>query len=281
VNVAEFTALLREPSVLEEFKRALGLPSEPVAVELRGLGEAFARQERRQEQTMEAIDRLTQAQARADLRLSELARRTDERFAEMAEAQRHTDQVLADFARRTEERFGRVDDRLLNIDHRLHTVEENLAETARHLGEMAARQGHLDRAMRDVRSEVGGLSQSFGFWVEDIVAADLPDWLEQHHGVRVEGLQPDMVTLSDGRKEEVDGLGRGVGPSGAVIVVCEAKSRIWPREVEEFRDKVDRLAPSLEHPPLPVLVGYSVQRSARVTAAECRVLLVATREFRG
>jgi hypothetical protein len=66
-----------------------------------------------------------------------------------------------------------------------------------------------------------------------------------------------------------------------VTVVCEAKSRIWPREVEEFRDKVDRIASALESPPLPVLVGYAVQRSARVTAAECRVLLVATREFRG
>ncbi len=135
--------------------------------------------------------------------------------------------------------------------------------------------------MGGLRKEVGALSGNLGALLEDLVQASLPAYLERAHSVIVSGrLETAFLAGPDGTEEEIDVYGDATGPSGPVAVVAEAKGRIYAREVQAFRDKVDCVKQRLGLSPFGVMVGYRVHPSARAVAERAGIVLVTTAELR-
>ncbi|MDR7414045.1 MAG: hypothetical protein QN202_07670 [Armatimonadota bacterium] len=305
-TVTDFQDLLRllreRPEWREELRRLLlteelfALPQgvRELATEVRRLAELQAR-------THEQISQLVQAQVRAE----EQARRLEQALAELAQAQRRTEervgrleQALAELAqaqRRTEERVGRLEQALAELaqaqrrtEERVGHLEQALAELAQAQRRTEERVGHLEGAVerlaeaqarteqvvQQLAQQVGRLSDAVGFTLEELARELAPAYLAERYGIRVAALERRFFTV-DGEEVEVDFFGEGTRDGEPVVVLGEARSRIYGRDVETLARRARALGPQLLGTPVPVLFGFVVHPSAVEAAARTGVLVVA------
>ncbi len=164
---------------------------------------------------------------------------------------------------------------------KLSAAVRDLAEAQRRteerLDKLAETVDHLAKAVDNLRVELGSLSETIGFGLEDIAKVVLPGWLYRHLGVEVE-LERRFLYLGD-REIEVDLYGEYMEKESKVIIVGEAKSRIYGRDVEKFYNEIYR--PIADHfrnkaKVIGVLFGYLIHPSAQRMAQKLGLYTVAS-----
>lgn len=68
---------------------------------------------------------------------------------------------------------------------------------------MAAAIGELSRSHVAPRQEVGGLSQSYGFTLEDIARTVLPSWLERHLQVQASHSNENLPRRAPAKRKSI------------------------------------------------------------------------------
>ncbi len=245
-----------------------------VKAALERLAEAQARAEERLSGVEErmsrlelAVERLAEAQARAEERLSGV----EERVSRLELAVERLDRAverLAEAQARAEERLSGVEERTSRLEmavERLDGAVERLAEA----------QARTERAVQELAQAVGRLSDTVGYGLEDIARVILPGYLERHFGIRVEELERRFVG-PEGQEVEVNLYGEGQEDGQPVVVLGEAKSRIYGRDVEEFVRVIGPVAEGIREKVVKVMVGYLIHPSASRLAQQQGVLLVAS-----
>ena len=222
--------------------------------------EAIFRLTEAQARTDQAVQRLTEALVRIEATLERFMVKTDRSIAELREGQARTEATLERFEA-THKRFEATHKRFEAAHERFEATHER-----------------FERNFAAIRKELGALSETAGLDVEDIVSADLPDWLKRHHEIIVELQCPFFLAgLGD---EELDGFGEGLGPNGKITVLAEAKNRVRAREVDAFCSKAERVRAVVTGTVLPVLIGRALYPEAQKRAAELGLTLVSTRALR-
>ncbi|MDR7515466.1 MAG: hypothetical protein QN165_11730 [Armatimonadota bacterium] len=263
-TVTDFQDLLRllreRPEWREELRRLLlteelfALPQgvRELATEVRRLAELQAR-------THEQISQLVQAQVRAE----EQARRLEQALAELAQAQH-----------RTEERVGRLEQALAELAQAQRRTEERVGHLEGAVERLAEAQARTEQVVQQLAQQVGRLSDAVGFTLEELARELAPAYLAERYGIRVAALERRFFTV-DGEEVEVDFFGEGTRDGEPVVVLGEARSRIYGRDVETLARRARALGPQLLGTPVPVLFGFVVHPSAVEAAARTGVLVVA------
>ncbi len=187
-----------------------------------------------------AIERLAEAQQRAEERMDRLEAAVER----LAEAQR-----------RTEERVDR-----------LEAAVERLAEA----------QSRTQRAVDRLARQVGGLSETVGGDIEDIAYIVLHDVLQREFGWRVGPLQRTWQTW-DGRPEEVNLFGQASDPAQperTIWIVGEAKHNLTLKQVERFARQVERARHHLAGELFPVCFCYRARPEVQERLQELGIRLV-------
>ncbi|MEI7892643.1 MAG: hypothetical protein WCI05_06105 [Myxococcales bacterium] len=292
----QFLAQVRNPAVLGELKQLLGLPDLVKALHqveatlchmdrrIGLLSEAIDRLTLAQARTDQMVQRLSEAQARTDLtverldqkverlnekveRLNEKVERLDQKVEGLIEAQTRTDQtikVLIEAQTRTDrtvDRLGQNVAEFRDAQIRTETTLERFMVSS-------------EKSTAALRKEVGALAATVGLDVEDIVSADLPDWLHRHHQIHANLQCP--CFLSELGDEELDAFGEGDGPNGKITILAEAKNRVRTREVDAFWSKAERVRALVNGAFFPVLIGRAIYPDAKQRAEELGLTLVST-----
>ncbi|MDH7485803.1 MAG: hypothetical protein QHJ81_05940 [Anaerolineae bacterium] len=206
-----------------------------------------------------ALSTLAQAQERTEARMGELARaqaRTEARVSELAEAQARTEARVSELAEaqaRTEERVGRLEQAM-----------ERLAEA----------QARTEDALQELSRQVGALSENVGYGLEDIARVVLPGYLQFRYGLKVSRLERRLFQV-DGEAVEFDLYGEGSRDGKPIAVLGEVKSRIYWREVVQFRERLERVRPQMIREAVPLMFGYFIDLTA-MEAAQEDILLIAS-----
>lgn len=166
---------------------------------------------------------------------------------------------LAEAQVRTEERVSRLEDAV-----------ERLAEAQARTEEAVER---LAKAQRELSVEVGKLSTAIGFGIEDIGRVVLPGYLKRHFGIEVEELERRFF-LVDGEEIELNLYGEGKKDGKRIVILGEAKSRIYRGEVEEFMKAVNKL--KIEEEVFKVMFGFFIHPSGTELAEAEGIVLVAS-----
>jgi len=201
------------------------------------------------------VDKLAEAQHRTEQRveqLTEVQRRTEERL-ERLEA---VVEQLAEAQRRTEERL-----------ERLEAVVEQLAEAQR----------RTEETLATLASQVGGLSDTIGFGLEDVARVMIPGWFERHMDIVVEEEFRPTYVSGDGKEFQVNLFGKGRRADGKdVILAGECKSRIQRREVAAFAKTLRAVRKAYaEMDVVAFMFGYLVHPSADEEAEKHGILVLA------
>jgi len=173
---------------------------------------------------------------------------TRDDFRELRDAIRE----LAEAQQRTEARV----ESLAEAQQRTEARVESLAE-AQQRTEQALRT--LTEEHRKTRRQVGGLSATVGYRLEDEAFMGLPPLLERDFGLTLDSpLKRRFVQDKDGKQVEVNIIGYGTREGKRVTVFGEAKSQLSKRLVNEFvKKKLFRFSGVFEEI-LPVLVTYMI-----------------------
>ena len=153
------------------------------------------------------VKELAEAQKRTEQRFKELAdaqQRTDQRFEELAIAQRQADQRMEKLAQALE---------LLIKDH------------------------------QETRRQLGGLSMTVGYALENIAYKGLPELLKRDFGLIVKDrLKRQYVLDKEGEYIEVNIVGEATQNGKTVVIVGEGKAQLSRNDVDRFiRKKLNRL----------------------------------------
>lgn len=194
----------------------------------------------------QSIDKLAQAQER-----------TERRVEQLAEAQQRTEQRLEKLTERV--------DQLARAQQRTEEALTTLAEEH-----------------RETRRQLGGISGTLGYTLEDRAYLALPKLLEKDYGITLEEeLTRDFVQDNKGEKTEVNILGRGRQNGNEILIVGESKSQLSKNNIDDFvRKKLRRLEGT--HPHLfAVVVAYRISEpDVKDYAREKGVAIYLSHQFR-
>ncbi len=251
----------------------------------------------------EAVEKLVEAQARSEARLSGVEERLTGVEGRMDRGESRMDRVEAAIERlteaqaRSEERLSRVEARLSGVEERLSGVEgrmDRVEAAIERLTEAQARSearlerleissaehrqatDRLEKSIDQLRQQVGGLSETVGGDIEDIAYIVLHDVLRREFGWQVGPLERTWQHWGV-EAEEVDVFGTATDPAqpGRTIwIVGEAKHNLTMREVERFSKQVERARRYLQGEVFAVCFCYRARPEVqeRIRAAGLRLV---------
>ncbi|MGQ9497925.1 MAG: chordopoxvirus fusion protein, partial [Desulfotomaculales bacterium] len=169
--------------------------------------------------------------------------RTEQRVEELAQAQKRTEQRVEELAQAQK----RTEQRVEELAQAQKRTEEELQKL---IGEHA-----------ETRRQLGGLSATVGYRLEDEAFKALPALLQRDHGLTVKGrLTRKFVRDNRGEDIEVNILGRAERNGQTYTIVGESKSQLSKKDVDTFiRKKLKRLE-GIFDAIFPVLVTYMISQ---------------------
>jgi chemotaxis protein histidine kinase CheA len=236
-----------------------------------------------QARTDESVKTLAQVQARTDESVKTLAQvqaRTDESVKTLAQAQARTDEsvkTLAQTQARTDESVkelaqaqARTDDRLTRVEIAVEKLAQAQAQT-----EVAIQK--LSLRIDDLAAQVGGLSNRFGFSLEEFSQALLPPWLEHYYGITNLYLERSYLKLPFGEYVEADLAGEGKREGKPLLVLVECRSMIGGSETRRLAEKMAQMVSQWEDTPresFRAIVAMNIHPTAVPVAEELGVVLI-------
>jgi exonuclease VII small subunit len=140
---------------------------------------------------------------------------------------------------------------------------------------LAEAQARTEEALQELSRQVGRLSDTVGFGLEDIARVVVPGWLYRHEGIELENLTRKFIKVN-GEELEINLYGEGSKGGAKITILGEAKSRIYSSDVEGFdrlAEKVKRFVPNNTY---KLMFGYYVHPSAEQEAKKRGVTLIAS-----
>ena len=134
------------------------------------------------------------------------------------------------------------------------------------LEKLAAAQVQTERTLNDLidahretRRQLGGLSMTVGYTLENAAYRALPELLKADYGIEVQGqIIRTYLTDNRGRSLEVNIYGKGRENGREVVILGESKSQLSANHIERFINRrLKPLRPQFEHV-LPVLVTHMI-----------------------
>lgn len=176
---------------------------------------------------------------------------------------------------RLEEAFGRLAEAQARTEAALTRLAEAQARTEERVQSLAEAQARTEAALRALTQQVGRLSETIGFTLEDLAREVTPAYLAQHYGIQVPLLERRFFVF-EGQELEIDFYGEGRRDGEPVAVVGEVRSRIYGLDVEEVVLRVTQLAPQLPGSPVAVLFGFVIHPSAREVASHLGAIVISS-----
>ena len=185
------------------------------------------------EDLKDAVKALAVAQARAEERLEGVENRMDRVEAALE---------------RLEAAQARSEKRLEGLENRMDRVEATLDRLAVAQAGTEEALKKLTEAHDETRKQLGGLSHTVGYILENEAYRALPALLKAEHGIEVEDrLIRTYLTTDRGYPVEVNIFGRGRRDGCAVVVIGESKSQLSAKNIDHFiQGRLTRLEPLFE-----------------------------------
>jgi myosin heavy subunit len=239
------------------------------------------------------LDELIEASLRHDAQIAEntraierLIRVTEQQSEQIAEntraiaelravTEKHSEQIaentraIAELRAVTEKHSEQIAENTRAIAELRAVTEkhsEQIAENTRAIAELRASVERLartaerhERRLENLERQMGGLSATVGYTLENTAYKALPVLLARDYGIQVQGkLTRDYVVAPDGSAYEVNILGTGVQNGRTVTIVGESKVQLSVQEVDRFLRRKLKPLQSLVENPFPVLVAHMV-----------------------
>jgi chromosome segregation ATPase len=216
----------------------------------------------------EAQRRTEEAQKRTAEELASFKKSTEENFnkvwiaiRELAEAQKRTEERLESFKKTTEENFNKVWNAIRELTEAQKRTEERL--------------NNLIEEHRKTREKLEGLSDSFGYLLEDRAIKSLPKILKENYDIEVVGKLKRDYFIINREHIEVNIFGKVKKGDEEYTLLGEAKSRVSKKEIDKFIRKCEKISKEA----IKILISYVFSPEIKKYAHEKGIILIHSYEL--
>jgi predicted nuclease with TOPRIM domain len=148
------------------------------------------------------------------------------------------------------------------------TEFNELKEVVRELAVNVSRLEHkvedLVGEMKVFKRELGGLSHTVGYRLEDEAMKSLPALLSRDLSIETQGsLIRDYIEIGPRNYVELNIWGHGIKDGKTVEIIGEAKSQLKKRDVDQFLQTLKIIEPVIKRPIVPLFVTYQTSPDVR------------------
>ncbi len=263
--------------------------------EIKRVWEAIEKLAEAQKRTEERVNELAEAQKRTEERVNELEKtvkelieaqkRTEERVKELAEAQKRTEEELRKLTeshyklveehRKTEERVNELEKAIKELAEAQKRTEEELRKLTESHYKLAEEHRKLVEEHRKTREKLEGLSDAFGYTLEDRAIKSLPSILLKEYKIEVIG-KLKRTYLKIGKEYiELNIYGKGRKNGKEYIIIGESKSRISKKEIDRFISKCEKVSDKS----IKIIISYIFTPEIEEYAKEKEIILIPSYEL--
>jgi len=169
--------------------------------------------------------------------------------------------------------------KLVERDNSLEHIVQKLTE--RHdslehaIQKLVEAQARTEEALQELSRQVGRLSDTIGFGLEDIARVVVPGWLYRHEGIELENLTRKFIKVN-GEELEINLYGEGNKGGAKITILGEARSRIYSSDVEGFDELAEKVKKFVPNNVYKLMFGYYVHPSAEQEAKKRGITLIAS-----
>jgi vacuolar-type H+-ATPase subunit I/STV1 len=204
--------------------------------------------------------------------LAEAQKRTEQRLNELAEAQKRTEQRLNELAeaqRKTEEKVNELAEAQKRTEQRLNELAEAQEKTEEEVGKLAV-------GLHGIRGQVGGLSRSVAYALENEAYRNLPSFLKEKYGIEV----IDRLIRFDLKGEEINLFARAKRNGEEVILVGESVLRLDDKgKLKDIKRKADIVFEEYGTKASPIIVTHFATSRVMEEAKKAGFLVIQSFEW--
>jgi len=211
-----------------------------------------------------AMGRLVLTQQKTEERINQLAiaqQKTEERVNQLAIAQQKTEERLNQLAQRVDQLAiaqQKTEERLNQLAIAQQKTEERLNQLAIAQQKTEVEIKNLTITVKRIQKELGGLSHSVGFDLENRAYKALPHLLKERFGIRVEDrLLRQFIEYPDGREEEVNIFGKARKNGKIIYIIGESKTHLSIKDIDKFKKRLSRIEKVIKEEKFPIFVVHS------------------------
>ena len=228
-----------------------------------------------QKRTEQRVEELAEAQKRTEQRVEELAqaqKRTEQRVEELAQAQKRTEQrveELVEAQKRTEERVEELAQAQKRTEQRVEELAAAQKRTEQRMEELAEAQKRIEKVVEklirrvdQMAIELGGISNTIGYNLEDRAYPVLKKLLKKEFGLEVNRLYRRNLVYTPQKYDEINIYGEARRNGRKVYVIGESKAQFGVRDVLRFTQLLRRVQTHLGEEIFPVALAYQYHPQA-------------------
>lgn len=114
----------------------------------------------------------------------------------------------------------------------------------------------LSIGLKDLRTQVGGLSMAVGYGIEDRLIPHIKHFALQEFGMEVTLVDRRNIVYSDGKYDEINLYVEGKKDSVPVFLILECKAQPGKKDFDRFAKRLERIQNALKGQITSVMVGY-------------------------
>ncbi len=143
----------------------------------------------------------------------------------------------------TKEEFNELKEIVREQGENLKVLTQRVDQLTEDVRRLTGEMGRMKEEMREIRKQVGGLSITVGYTLENQAFKGLPELLKRDYGLEVvEPLRRTFVRDEKGRELEVNIYGTARRNGEKLVILGEAKAQLSKNDVDRFlRRKVKPL----------------------------------------
>jgi len=198
--------------------------------------------------------------------------------ARLEEGQARLTEAIQKLAERHDS-LERAVQKLVERNDSLEQIVQKLAERhdslERAVQKLVEAQAKTEEALQDLSRQVGRLSDTIGFGLEDIARVVVPGWLYRHEGIELENLTRKFIKVN-GEELEINLYGEGNKGGAKITILGEARSRIYSSDVKGFDELAEKVKKFVPNNVYKLMFGYYVHPSAEQEAKKRGITLIAS-----
>jgi cell division protein FtsB len=170
--------------------------------------------------------------------------------------------ILEEIERQSQERVTKDEFRELknivqNLAQAQSRTEARLEELAQAQAKTEAEVRKLAKSHQQLQKQVGGLSDSVGYGIEDRLMPFIPEYARLEFGLKVDYLDRRNVEYPSGKYDEVNILASGRINGDTAHLIAECKAKPGKKDADKLAGMLERLADVLDGRFFPLLIGYT------------------------
>ncbi len=223
----------------------------------------------------EIVKDLAKAQKRTEQRLEELAeaqKKTETRIEELAEAQKRTDarldsltekvEQLAEAQRETEKRMSSLEKKM-----------EELAEAQRKTEEEVRK---LSVGLKINREQIGGLSKSVAYALENDAYRKIPEFLKENYGYKL----LERIIRTEIENEEINLLAKMEKDGKQFVLVGESVLKLDDKsKIRKLLNKVNIVKENIGGEIVPIIITHFAKKKILDRAKKAGIIVIQSFEW--